>query len=341
MSATVRSKWVVARYGLPIAVVLALVGFAALGGAYDAYANPPTERVTETVDQQQVASGMETSAVVTGETPLYEEGTTLSDRSAYFFNATPEVTLRVETAVPEGEQVSVGQRLTLRHEASRRGEAFWESRRVLAETDEQVSDGTAVIEATIDVAAVRERVAERRSEIGTVGTFQTTVRLHVDYDTGLYADELNASSPVVLTDRAYWIDGSLATNRTHSRTVTREVAGPPDLAAVVGFGLVGVVALALAAVMAAVHARGVDVDSIETELARTRYDEWISRGEIPTKTEKQYIRIDTLEDLVDIAIDSNKRVIFDTGYDAYGVVDADLVYYYTDHGNEFDQWLDV
>jgi putative intracellular protease/amidase len=341
MSIAVRSKWVVAEYGLPIAVVLAVVGLFALGGAYDAYANPPTERVTETVDEQRVATAMGTSAVVTGETSLYSRGETLTDRSAYFFNATPEVTVGVATTVPDGRAVDVSKRLTLHHEATRDGEPFWQSRRVLATADERTEDGEVAIETTLNMTQLRETVADRRQEIGTVGRFRTELRLHVAYETGEYARELTASVPVVLTDRAYWFEGDLAANRTHSETVTREVVGEPDMGAVLGLGGHGLGALLLAVGVAALSHREFDIDAIETELVRSRYDEWISRGEIPTKAEKQYIRIDTLEDLVDIAIDSSKRVIYDDTYDAYGVVDADIVYYYTDQEAEFDQWLEV
>jgi hypothetical protein len=73
---------------------------------------------------------------------------------------------------------------------------------------------------------------------------------------------------------------------------------------------------------------------------RERYAEWISNGEFPTDTDKRYVTISSLEDLVDIAIDSNKRVIYDETLDAYGVADGDIVYYYGDEG-DIDSWLDM
>ena len=341
MSVALRSKLVVAQYGTVIAVLLAVLGVVALGGAWSVYASPSSQQVVETVDEQRYATGMESTAVVTGETGLYERGATLRDRPAYFYNATPEVTLAVSTSVPADREVRVGQRLVLRHVAERGSEPFWERRRVIATSDGAVADGEATMNATVDMREVRRTVAERRAEIGGVGTFRTELRLEVDYRTETVDDDLTAVSGVVLADRAYWFEGSLAENRTHADTETRTVTAPPDLGRALVFGGFGVGLLLLGVGVAALQRREFDVDTIEAELTRSRYDEWISRGELPTKAEKQYIPIDAVEDLVDIAIDSNKRVIYDTTYETYGVVDGDIVYYYAEGDDEFKEWLDV
>lgn len=341
MTLLVRSKWVVAQYGVPIAVVLAILGAFALAGAWSAYASPETREVVDPVDEQRFSTAMGTSAVVTGETPLYEQGTTLEDRPAYFYNATPDLTVHVRTTVPADREVSVGQRLVVRHVAERAGDPFWERQRVLATSEETVADGEATFNATVDVREVRSTVAEARSEIGGVGTFRTELRLSVDYRSPSADGELSPTSTLVLTDRAYWVEDERADNRSHTETETREVTDPPALGRTIVFGGFGVGLLLLAVGVAALQRREFDLETIEMEITRSRYEEWISRGEIPTKAEKEYITIDTLEDLVDIGIDSNKRVIYDTAYETYGVVDGDVVYYYTEGDDEFGEWLDV
>jgi hypothetical protein len=341
MSLDIRARSLAARHGPILVAVLLLVGVAAGGGAALAYTAPPSETVTDRTDEQQFGAHATTSAVVTGETPLYDRGQRLRERPVYFINATPELTLTTNASVPPGESVSVTQRLVIQHEASRDGDPFWQSQRVLSAADRTVDDGRFGVRTAVDMSAVADRVAQRRSTIGGIGTFSTRLRLTMTYETDDYAGELATSAPVVITDRAYWVDGDLATNRTETTTVRREVEGDPPMGTVAGLGGLGLVAFALAGATALVYYRDPDLDAMETELARARYDEWISRGEIPTKAEKQYIRIDTLEDLVDIAIDSGKRVIYDDTYDAYGVVDADIVYYYSTGENDFSDWLGV
>jgi hypothetical protein len=341
MSVAARSKWLVARYGIPLAVVLGLIGVLALGGAYSAYTNPPTEQVSTAVYDQRIESETTTSAVVTGDTDLYQDGATLENKPVYFVNATRNLTFRTVTSLPEGEPVNITQRLSLQHRATRDGKPFWSERRTLVTTEQQAATGQIATETTVDMRTVQQTVAERRSEIGTVGTLQTVVRLRVDYETANYSGTLNATAPVVLTERAYWIEGSLADGQTHEKTTSQEITQPPDLTRVGGLSMFGVFMLGLAGILGISSVRGFDLDVIETELARSRYDEWISRGDLPTKSEKQYISIDTLEDIVDIAIDSNKRVIYDRRYEAYGVVDDDIVYYYAEGETEFEQWLGV
>jgi hypothetical protein len=341
MSLFLRAELVLSRYGVAVAVALSLVGLLAVGGAVATYTNPPTEEVTRTVDEQSVATGANTSAVVTGPTSLYESGETLRNSPAYLFNATPSLTVTVDTDVPEDEEVTVSHRLVLHHEATRDGEAFWESTRVLAADQSTVTDGRVRTDAAVNMSSVRERLADRRTEVGAVGAFTTTLRLEVRYDTGQYSDELVGTAPVTLTQRAYWVDGSLAANRTHEETVTRTVTGSPPMGQVLGAALAALAAFGLAAGSVWLYLRDTDVEAVRTAIARSRYDEWISRGEIPTRSEKEYIRIDTLEDLVDIAIDSSKRVIHDEGYDVYGVVDGDEVYYFGPEGSEFGRWAGV
>ena len=340
MSVGTRSRLLLTQYGRQLAVIFAVVGVLALGGAFVVYTNPPTEQVTETVYDQQVATETTTSAVVTGETNLYPQGETLEDSPVYLLGATPNLTVRTVTDVPEGEAVTVSQRVTLRHRASRGGEVFWSTERLLTATEERTTEGSVATESTVDMRDVNRTAAGRRAEIGGVGRFETLIRVEVAYETANYSEELNATTPVVITDRAYWLDGSAAVNRTHTETTRREVTGSPDTTLAGGLGLFGIIALLAAARVGTMSLRGADVDAIETELTRTRHEEWISRGDLPTSSDKQFISIDTLEDLVDIAIDSNKRVIYDEEYESYGVVDSDIVYYYVER-EEFEQWMGV
>ncbi len=58
-----------------------------------------------------------------------------------------------------------------------------------------------------------------------------------------------------------------------------------------------------------------------------RYKEWITEGSVETKENLQ-INIFSLEGLVDLAIDMDKRVIYDSGRSRYYVLTEDIVYVY-------------
>ncbi|WP_311172955.1 DUF5305 family protein [Halobellus ordinarius] len=330
----------VGRYGRFIALGMAILGLVALGGAGQTYLNPPVEEVTENTNTQTIQTTTETSAVVENSTPLYDEGQVLRDMPIYFFEASPELTLRIRTDVPGGQQVQVSQRHVIQLRATRDGQTFYEDQRVVAADQTRVSDGTVWVNTTMNMQDVRSYVSEKQSAVSGAGSLQVTLRQSVTYETNDYAGTLNTSAPLALSGETYWIDGDLSASRTHSTPVTRRSVGSPDMTMVGGLGALGIGLLA-GAVAVIRRSREIDPLSVETDLARSRYDEWISNGEIPTKSDKEYIRTDSLEDLVDIAIDSNGRVIYDRSLDAYAVVQGDLVYYFITDETALTEWFDV
>jgi len=333
-------KQQVAKQGLLVAVALVVVAAVAVGGAYLAYTSPTTTTVTKQTDQQTIATGVNTSAVVTGNTTLYRRGSRLRNMPVYLLSASPNLTLTVRTSVPAGQPVTVSQELDVVFQASRDGKAFYTDRRPLVNQSARTASGVATASSTVNVTRLRGEIQRTQAEIGGVGTFDTRLDLAVTYRTDKYHGRLTASSPIQITDGAYWLGSDLAVTRRHSTPVTRQVTEPPD--PVTYLGLLGVALAALLAAGGVLYGwRTFDGDALEAELVRSRYDEWISTGEFPTGTGKRYTGISTLEDLVDVAIDSNKRVLFDPDIDAYAVVDSDVVYYYSPDPFNVDAWLDT
>ncbi|QZP38132.1 DUF5305 family protein [Halobaculum magnesiiphilum] len=332
-------KLQLARNGLLIAAVVAVVGAASLAGAGYVYLTPPTEQVTEETNRQQVAAGVDTSAVVTGNETLYDRGTRLRNMPVYFTSASPDLTLHVEASVPDDRQVTVEHRLQVVIRGTRADQVFYENATVLSGGRATVSDGNYERNATLNVSQFRSEVATVQSA-APVGTFRVLVTLDVSYNTTDYTGEFNTSAPLVITGGAYWVDGDISDSRTHSRTVTTREVGSPNMRLVGLLAVLGVVLL-VAGVLVRRAPTLVDVTAIETQVARDRYDEWISNGEIPTKREKEYVRTDSLEDLVDIAIDSSKRVIHDRDLEVYAVIEGDLVYFFSPNEDVVADWLDV
>lgn len=331
---------IVGRYGSVLVVGMAILGLVALGGAANTYMNPPVEEVTEDTNVQSVATDVQTTAVVVNSTPLYEEGDVLRDMPVYFFDASPEMTLRVRTDVPSDQEVRVSQRHVIQLRATRNGETFYEDQRLVAAGQTRVSDGTVWSNTTLNMTEIRSYISEKQSAVSGVGSLDATLQVNVAYETNRYSGTFNTSAPLVFSGQIYWIDGDLAASRTHSTPETRRSVGSPDMTTVGGFSIAGI-GLIAGAVIVLRKSREIDPLAVETKLARSRYDEWISNGQVPTKSEKEYIRTDSLEDLVDVGIDSNSRVIYDRSLDAYGVVDGDVVYYFTADETELTEWFDV
>lgn len=340
MSVRIRLLGLVSTYGFVLAVVLAVLGLLAIGAAGQTYLNPPVETVSEETHQQTITSEVHTAATVVNDTALYEENQELRDMPVYFVNATPNLTYQVRTTGPSDATFDVEQRLVLHMQAARGGDVFWESHRILAGDAATVDDGVHWVNATVDMTDIRTTIEEKQRAVGTMGSFEVQIRLDTTYETPQYSGTLSASTALVTTGRGYWLESRPAASETHSQVETQTVVQDPDLGRVgvlIGLGILGLIG----ATLVFRTYRTLDHEQLATQRARAKYEEWISNGEIPTKSEKEYVRVDSLEDLVDIAIDTSKRVIYDTELDAYAVVEGDLVYSYTTGDENLTDWFDI
>lgn len=338
MSTVLRAQRLLLRHGRSLAIVLGVVGLLAIAAGGYVYATPPSKTITERVDVQTVSATIHHSAVVTGETTLYDQDERLVDSSAYLFSATPKIEFDAVANAPSG--TAVEQRLTVDLSATNNGEVFWSERRLLGAGSQEVTGGEAKLSTALNATHLQQQIQATRAELGDVGVLNVRLNYTVAYDTGQYQGRLVVTTPIVMTAGAYWFNQDLATSNEHFRSVERTVQSQPDLTTVAALELLGIAALVGAVALIATRRRE-DLTEVETALAHDRYEEWISAGELPTQTDKKYVHINSLEDLVDVAIDSNKRVLHDLELNTYAVVDSDLIYYYTTDRSQIDSWLGV
>ena len=340
-----RLKYVCGQYGRVLVTVLLVASAIAFAGAAAGIADTPEpQRTTVQTDQQAVSTAFATSATVTGNTTLYDQGETVSDLPVYLLSAAPNVTLGVETDVPTGQEVAVTHEVVLELSATRDEAVFWSERRELTSTTRRVTDGQSRTTVTLDVRRLaRERLASVRAATDKVGVVRARVLVNASYDTGTYAGQVNVSSPISISDRAYEFDTPQVVRRNHSTAVTR-VANVSAASAGVevpgtGVGLpsrslwwivAGVGALALAVFVRTIDRRIEDFEAFEQYYESVRYADWISRGKLPDSGEYARVPVETLLDLVDIAIDSEKRVIHDQAQDVYAVADGNVMYEFRD-----------
>lgn len=328
MTETPRLDLLIAKHGRSILIGLLVVGAVALLVTGWVVATPGTTTVTEEVGQQTVATDVETSAEVV-ESGLWEEGTVLENNPAYITSATPELQVTAETNIPT-EDTAATHEIQLRYEASRDGQAFWDETVTLEPTEAFATSQRAVTQATIDVEAVAERVAELEDELAGISTVDIELVVVTSYDTGTHVGTQTASTPFVLTGETYYLEEHPSASDTHPLTQTSEQTESPNSALL---GALVLVALGSFGGAAFVNARSdVDVEHARQQIHERRYAEWISQGSLPMWIGDEHISLDTLEDVVDVAIDTNERVIQDRNRGLFAVVSDGVVYYYSDRG---------
>lgn len=329
MSFTLRLRYLLAKHGAVLAVGLLVVGTALLGVAGVAYAAPPTTEVTDHTERQTVTSSVTTAATVTGNTSLYEQGDTLREQPVYLLRAAPEAQLSLVTAMPSDASGAVDHRMELVYTAQRGGETFWQHSEPLAvETTTQEGETTST--ATLSMPEVREQLETYQSEFGQAATISVSLRTSAVYTVGEYEGELTATHPITFADRSYSVETQDRSN-THSTPVTSTRALPLENHLPFVVPLAGGVVLLLTGALTGVAVRrstGAPEDELADAVHHTRYAEWISTGRLPGAASASRVRMASLEELVDVAIDSRKRVIYDPDRGAYAVLDSGVQYHY-------------
>lgn len=324
-----KARLVTARHAKMVVASLAILGILSVGAAGFLVAQPGTTDVTETQNEQTFRTELGSSAVVTGETSAWEQGTTLTNRTVYLHSATPDVKLRSRTTVPDEQPVDVSQRVTLVYQVKRNGKVIWESEELLLADSTQVKDGEAIARTTLNPTEIRTRIGEIENEFSGIGSVSTHLRTDVDYHTDQYEGELSATGSIAFTQNAIAIDTYPSTEQTHGETVTTTKQSPRDWPLIGGLGLMGFIFLIGAWEVTQYEPTAETVSAIEQRLKRARYEEWISRGTFPRIYENA-VEMASLDNLVNLAIDSNKRVVHDVEQSVYGVIDGDTVYYFKD-----------
>ncbi|PCR91391.1 DUF5305 domain-containing protein [Natrinema ejinorense] len=331
-----RLELLLAKQGRAIAIALVVVGVLAIGATGWAVANPETT-TTPQFDEERVSTEGQTSAIVVQDGPLWSDGDELTDSSVYFLNTTPELTvepkttLRNETDGAAIEDANVTHELTLRFDAVRDGAAFWNESHQLLRESPSVETGVATSETTLDIESYRQRQRQLEREVSGVGTVELMLELRVEYDTGRHQGTLTTTTPVTITEDAYWLEESLSDSASHShRSGTIRTTESRSPALIGGLSVLGTLSLVAGAVVA--RRSPTDIEAARRAVHEQRYAEWISRGSIPMWIGDYHVSLDTLEDVVDVAIDTNERVVHDHQRGLFAVVSDGVVYYYSDRG---------
>jgi len=333
MTATslLRLRRLLARRGPAVAAVLLVVGAAALGGAWWIFAHPPTTDVTEYTNEQTIRSSVDTQAVVSGPTALYEQGVSLRNQPVYLQQTTPVVSLIHQTTVPDDQRVQVDQRIWLVIKGTHGGEVFWQSNRTLAQTTTTTQSGEVTTKAQLDIPELKERLADRETEIERAGSLQVSLRFRVDYKTQQYTGSFTKRAPLTIEEHWY-VTPTPSTTRTRHTTVERTVTVPRDKSSYLVPGAAGILAIFLSLGVAGswyYRLRDEDLTTLQHRIEQQVHADWISRGSLEEVNADRQIPVETLEDLVDVAIDTNTRVVHDPEYGIFAVVHDAAVYYHT------------
>jgi len=335
---------------------------------------PETERFeaffldVELIDSAVVkTSSRELSPTISGPSwQAYEEDEVLTRAPAYFYRYTPELTFNVTANTTRNVSVDLTTRL-VREETittdrgDEENETIDTNDRLLMYRQDTVTDGQVTNRRTFDV---REDLEEPAEEIaaeypGSITALNTSLRLTVDYRTEpingeVYSGTVNVTPSLESNNDAYWLTGDQRANVSKIQTRVIEpaadtgassqptapsepVRGEPDMQLVALLAILGLVAVAGGGAIGA-KAPQLDQEELRKEIAHNQYSEWISEGELLLDSDNEFVYVNSIEDLVNVGIDANKRVIHDPDLAVYTVSDGDVTYYYTTEPADLQRW---
>jgi len=333
-----------------VLVVVCVVLVGAIGGylTYTTHVEPGTTTETREVSSWQSSGAFSHQATVVNGTTAFDEGTVLRNRSVYFRELSPTVngTFAYAYEAQEGD-LTTETTVLLRYRAVEssddgNGTTYWDVTRPVAQDRTEALGPTerATVPFSTNASAAIEQAQRIDAEHGnTPGQLEIAVIARVDVSgtrNGQRVDTTNTYRlPIVPGESVYRVGDPGVV--TASGSQTEQVTVPVEYGLLRRAGGPLVLSLAVGALLGLLYARhtGRLVVS-ETErrwadyrTARSEFDDWITSGHLPSDTDEiPTITVDSLEGLVDVAIDTNNRVIENLSGDQYVVFVDDRLYRY-------------
>lgn len=347
----IRIRLFLVRRFVPLVFGLLVLGLLAGAVAYQTYAHPGVEVEERTVVDWEERTSLSHQAEVQRPNMVFEQGQTLSDRQTYFTHLSPELEGIYEysySAGGGGELDTESTAMLRLRSVDTEGGIYWERTEPLDETKTEglSPDEVATLPVTVNVTDITADVERTQESLGSsIGTTEIAVVFDTRV-TGTVAGEPVANAhqdtlTILTGGMAYQVESNGLGQQSHERTETTEsevVYGPFR-----SYGPVGVVfaSFTVIAALAATNYRGrlgpseAEVAAFNRRQHRDAFDDWISTGTVPEEAlTGSRIDINSLKDLVDVAIDTDKRVLEDSAREAFYVLAGGRYYTYAPDDNQ-------
>ncbi len=335
------------RFALVLAGLLLLATLGA-GVTYATHISPGERTERATVGTLTETGDFDHSATVERNTSVFEAGSELENRSTYFTRVAPELTVEYGYWHRGADAAAANTTLTLVVSASERSDAptgdttdvYWRTtERLDSASSESLAPGERqTARTTLNVTRLRDRIARIESELGA-SPGDTSVKVVARTRTNATVDgrTLSTDRDDVLTlslgSGTYGVttesDGTTETPVTSRRTVTADYGPLRSIGAplVTVLALVGMVGLVWARRTGRLDGVEGEQRRIEFRREREAFDDWITVGRLPDElADRTIVETESLEGLVDVAIDSDKRVVEDRSTGRFAVLDGDVAY---------------
>ncbi|MDY7082681.1 MAG: DUF5305 domain-containing protein [Halobacteria archaeon] len=327
-----RSRYLLNKYFKFVVGSLVVVVLVSGWLTYAAYGQSNTVVERQTLTSAEWTADFNHYAMVKKTNPIFSRGERLSNRNVYFTSISPILRGKFVYNYTSGLDGSVTAEATLNlvtHSVDNNGRELWQTTEQISHKTRILSPGESFqIKFSQNMSRIQKRIKSIRkslnSSAGEIGVvFVTDVDVNVDSNGGnASTKEYTYRMPVTLEDSVYRVSNSSPV--TNTTTVTRNVKTnlQPGILQTVISPIILLASLSLIIGLVARRRQGypelsdAELERMEFEDERDEFDDWITKAEIDADElsndgSKDKIEVDSLEGLVDLAIDTDNRVIED------------------------------
>lgn len=347
-------KWFV------VIVVVLLFVSAVLGWwAFQVNMVPDTREEERLVESWSESSSYTHSALIVNDSLPFAEGSVVRNRPIYYFNLSKDLdgTYGYTYEADDGDlAVTTDTFLLIRGgelENQEINQSFWQVARPLetARSDSLAPGEQHTVAFTVDIRYVLETITTVQRQLGsTEGLVDVRVRSISTVEGEVEGEAVSRtyeSDLVMVVNPAIFrvIEADVVSERHQSFATAEIIVQPSPTEAYGSIGLF-VLSLVLLASLGVARVNGsFELSEEERELLaivrqREQHSDWITTGTFPAERNyDQTILVDDLRGLIDVAIDTNKRVIEDTQLGVSTVLDNDYIYMYVRPDSPARNWL--
>ncbi len=312
----------------------------------------PVYRTDQVISSSYTHSGnYKFTAPVTEKNPLYPFGSNLEmGMPAYFFSISPTMDTSFTYTLMATDSANVDVELKTMVVATASGstddgtKTFWQKKFPIKSSESRkITDGESLTHRfIIDVPDVQSMVKSVQDQIKYSQDTEIELVTYVTYQGTINGKTVTGTDefpiPLTITSSYYQMPEKLGDEKIIDTYETRKTPiDPPFLSKALPFTalLFSIAFMSLLGICkkgcTVVDQSLLDKLKREHEIDRehAQFNEWISNGVFPNDTTLlTKIEIDTLQDIVDAAVDMNERVIHDADSGTYFVIHGGLLYYF-------------
>lgn len=342
-------------------VVIVLLALTLVTGwwAYQVNLVPETEQQERLVEEWSESSSYQHRALIVNESIPFEKGQVVTNRPIYYFNLSKTLNgTYAYSYEADGGDVSVDTDTFLLIRAGQLtnqqvNQTFWRVARPLdaKSTDSLAPGDEHTVAFQVDIRSVLRTISTVQRQVGaSEGLVDVRVRSVSRIQGTVEGEQINRTyqSDMVMTvnPATFRVIQTNLVSETHQTFETTEVlVQPPPTKAYGSIALTALLGVTLVIVVVARLGGYSELTEEERELIqierdREQYSEWITTGTFPSERDyEQTVLVDDLEGLIDVAIDTNKRVIEDPQLGVSTVLDDNYIYIYVRPDSPARDWL--